>query len=84
MLSINLPTTVEKQLWEVVHDSYDGNLQAAITAFLKLHKKYGWKEQLLEDVRSIRSEVRRKGGIKAKTINDAVERYRKSIGASGA
>lgn len=84
MLSINLPTTLEKQLWDVVQDSYHGNLEAAIAAFLKLHKKYGWKEQLLEDVQSIRTEVRRKGGIKAKTIDDAVKRYRKSIGASGA
>jgi hypothetical protein len=46
--------------------------------------RIGWKEQLFKDVRSIRSEVRRKGGIKAKTIDDAVRRYRKTIGASGA
>ncbi len=84
MLSVNLPTPLEKQLWNVVQDNYGGNLQAAIKAFLKLHKKYGWKEQLREDVQSIRSEVRRKGGIKAKTIDDAVRRYRQSIGSSRA
>jgi hypothetical protein len=79
MISIELPTPLEKHFWEIVRDDYDGDLQAAITAFLKLHKKYGWKEQLLEDVESIRSEVKRKGGIKAKTIDDAIKRYRKNI-----
>jgi hypothetical protein len=59
-------------------------LKIAILAFLHLHEKYGWKEQLRKDVQSIRSEVHRKGGIKAKTIDDAVKRYRKTIGASGA
>jgi hypothetical protein len=44
----------------------------------------GWKEQLLKDVQSIRSEIRRKGGIKAKTIDDMVRRYRKTMGASNA
>jgi len=84
MLSINLPTRLEKQLWDVVQDSYRGNLQVAMIAFIKLHKKYGWKEQLLEDVQSIRSEVRRKGGINAKSIEAAVKKYRKSIGTSRA
>ncbi|MGH7595809.1 MAG: hypothetical protein ACREOI_05620 [bacterium] len=46
--------------------------------------RIGWKDQLLKDVQSIRFEVRRKGGIKAKTIDAAVRRYRKTIGASGA
>ncbi len=84
MVSVELPKTVEKQLWNVVQNSYQGNMQIAILAFLELHEKYGWKEQLLKDVHSIRSEVRRKGGIKTKTIDDAVKRYRKTIGASGA
>jgi hypothetical protein len=84
MLSVELPKTVEKQLWNVVQRSYQGNMKIAILAFLELHEKYGWKEQLLKDVQSIRSEVRRKGGIKAKTIDDAVKRYRKTIDASGA
>ena len=47
MISIDLPTTLEKHFREIVQDSYGGNLQAAIAAFLKLHQKYGWKEQLL-------------------------------------
>jgi len=84
MLSVELPKTIEKQLRDVVQSSYQGNLKIAILAFLQLHEKYGWKEQLLKDVQSIRSEIRRKGGIKAKTIDEAVKRYRKTIGAAGA
>ena len=84
MLSVELPKTIEKQLRDVVQSSYQGDLKIAILAFLHLHEKYGWKEQLLKDVQSIRSEVRRKGGIKAKTIDAAVKRYRRSMGASSA
>ena len=80
MLSIDLPADIEKHLRDVVQDSYNGNLQAAISSFLKLHEKYGWKEQLLEDVESIRSEVRRKGGIRLKEIDNAIKRYRKNMG----
>jgi hypothetical protein len=61
MLSIDLPSDTEKRLKDVVQNSYDGNLPFAITTFLKLHEKYGWKEQFLEDVASIRSEVHKKG-----------------------
>jgi hypothetical protein len=39
-----------------VQDSYSGNVQAAVIAFLRLHDKFGWKEQYLEDVTSIREE----------------------------
>jgi len=46
----------------------------------KPHEKRGWKKQLLEDVKSVRSEVRRRGGIKQKAINDAIKKYRKSVG----
>jgi len=84
MLSLKLPATLEKHLRDVVQQSYHGDLQAAIATFLRLHEKYGWKEQLLNDVESIRSEVRRKGGIKTKTIEDAIKRHRKNIGTSGA
>jgi flavodoxin len=85
MLSVKLPKTLEKQLRRVVQKNYQGDLQIAIVAFLKLHEKYGWKEQFLKDVEAIREEVRRRGGIKkAKTIDDAVKRYRKSIGESRA
>jgi hypothetical protein len=84
MLSVQLPKRLEKHFWDVVQDSYKGDLQTAITAFLRLHEKYGWKEQLLRDVQSIRSEVRRKSGFKAKTIDEAIRKYRKKAGASGA
>jgi hypothetical protein len=84
MLSIELPTDVEHHLKEVVQKSYNGNLQVAITSFLRLHEKYGWKEQLREDVESIRSEVRQKGGISSKTIDEAITRYRKQRETSDA
>ncbi len=76
MISIDLPRGLEKHFRDIVRDDYDGNLQAAIEAFLKLHEKFGWKEQLFKDVQAIYSEVRRKGGIKAQTIDDAIKRYR--------
>ncbi len=77
MLSIELPTDVEQHLKEVVQKNYNGNIQIAITSFLRLHEKYGWKEQLLEDVEAIRSEIRHKGGISSKTIDEAITKYRK-------
>jgi hypothetical protein len=82
MLSVELPKTVERQLRDVVQKSYQGDIQIAIVAFLKLHEKYGWKEQFLKDVEAIREEVRRRGGIKAKTIDAAIKKYRKNLGAS--
>lgn len=78
MLSVKLPKTLEKQLREVVQKIYQGDLQVAIVAFLRLQEKYGWKEQFIKDVEAIREEVRRRGGIKAKTIDEAIKRYRKS------
>jgi hypothetical protein len=48
------------------------------------HFRSGWKEQLLKAVQSIRSEVRRKGGIEAKTIAGTVKSYRKMMDASSA
>lgn len=80
MISVDLPTTLEKHLIDVVQDSYDGDLPAAIAALLELHEKYGWKAQLLTDVESVRSEVRKKGGIKAEAIDDAIKKYRQSVG----
>lgn len=84
MLSVELPKTVEKQLREVVRDSYQGDLSIAMLAFLRLHQKYGWKEQLHDDVRSVRAEVRRKGGVKAKTIEAAIKRHRRNTSHSHA
>jgi flavodoxin len=83
MISINLPTALEKHFMDVIQENYDGDLPSAIAAFLKLHEKYGWKEQLLEDVKSVRSEVRRKGGIKAETIDQTIRKYRYRLGESG-
>jgi flavodoxin len=76
MITLDLPETLEKHFWDVVRDSYHGDLQTAMAAFLRLHDKYGWKEQFLKDVKSVREEVRRKGGIQEKTIEDVVKKYR--------
>lgn len=76
MLSIELPKEVEQHLKEVVQKSYHGDVQIAITSFLRLHEKYGWKEQFREDVKAIRAEVRRQGGVSSQTIHDAITRYR--------
>ena len=84
MISIDLPETLEKRFWNVVRESYDGDPQTAMKAFLKLHEKYGWKEQLHEDVESLRAEMRRRGGIKEETIEEAVQKYRRNLEASSA
>jgi hypothetical protein len=76
MITLDLPEDLEKHFWHVVLDNYHGDLQAAMIAFLQLHEKYGWKEQFVRDVESIREEVRRRGGIKEKDIEGAVRRYR--------
>ena len=83
MITLDLPETLEKHLWNIVRDSYNGDLQAAVTAFLKLHEKYGWKEQFVKDITSVREEVRRIGGIKEKAIEDTIKRHRETIGKSG-
>ena len=77
MITLQLPEALEKHFWEVVQDSYSGDVQAAVIAFLRLHDKFGWKDQFLEDVTSIRTEVKRQGCIKEKVIEDAIERYRR-------
>jgi len=84
MLSISLPAKIEKRFINVVQESYNGDMQVAITFLLKLHEKYGWKEQLLEDVMSIRAEVHRLGDIIAPTIDEAIIKYRNSKGNSNA
>jgi hypothetical protein len=48
MISIELSPDIEKQFSEIVRDSYGGNSQTAIVTLLKLHRKYGWKEQLTQ------------------------------------
>ncbi len=76
MLSLELPTEIEQHLKQIVQKNYHGNFQIAMTAFLRLHEKYGWKEQFREDVEAIRSAVRQQGGISSQTIEDAIRRYR--------
>jgi hypothetical protein len=76
MIVLDLPEDLEKHFWNIVRDSYHGDLQAAVTAFLKLHEKYGWKEQFVKDIKSVREEVRRAGGIKERVIEENVKRYR--------
>ncbi len=78
MISIELSPDIEKQFTEVVRDSYDGNSQDAIVTLLKRHRKYGWKEQLRQNVDSVRAEVRRKGGIRSEHIENAIKKYRKT------
>jgi hypothetical protein len=84
MLAIELPVDIEKNFMDVVQSNYNGNIQAAIISLLKLHEKYRWKEQLSEDVESIRAEVRQKGGIRSKDIEKAIKKYRKSTAKSNA
>ena len=84
MLSVNLPEPLELHLNAIVQESYHGDMQAALADFLLLHEKYGWKEQLRRDVKSIRAEVHRQGGITEKAIEQAVKKYRKPSGASRA
>lgn len=81
MITIELPTDVERHLNEVVKKSYHGDLLTAMTSFLRLYEKYGWKEQLRQDVNAIRGEVRRQGGVSEEAIDDAVIRYRKEQAA---
>ena len=80
MIALNLPSSLEKHFREVVRESYADNLQVAIAAFLQLHDKYGWKEQLWHDVQAVRGEVRRRGRIDAKAIDTAIQKYRHSLG----
>jgi hypothetical protein len=76
MITLDLPEIFEKYFWHVVRDSYNGDVQAAMTALLNLHEKHGWKEQFVKDIQSVRAEVQRRGGIKEKTIEEGVKRYR--------
>jgi hypothetical protein len=79
MISIELSPDIEKQLLGIIRDSYDGNTQNAIVTLLKLHRKYGWKEQLRQNVDSVRAEVRRRGGIRSEDIGNAIKRYRRTV-----
>lgn len=84
MISIEVSPDIEKQFAEVIRKNYDGNSQAAIVTLLELHRKYGWKEQLRQDVDSIRAEVRQSGGIRPQDIDAAIRKYRKTAEFSDA
>jgi len=43
------------------------------------NEKDSRQEQLLKDVKAIRSAVRRRGGINAKMIDEAIKKYRKNV-----
>ena len=76
MIIFDLPEDLEKHFWHVVRDNYHGDLQAVVIACLQLHAKHGWKEQFVKDIKSVREEVRRTGGIKERMIEEGVKRYR--------
>jgi len=82
MISIELSKKIERNFKNIVRESYNGDVESAIISFLKLHRKYAWKEQLLEDVESIRFEVRRQGGITMQEINQTVRKYRRIVDKS--
>ncbi len=77
MLAIELPKEVEQRFQEVVQIRYHGNVKKAMMSLLRLHDRYGWKEQLREDVESVRTEVRQQGGISDEAIDEAVSTYRR-------
>ena len=79
MLALDLPRELEDHFREVVRDRYDGNLTAAIATFLKLHDQPGWKEQLRQDVLTVRREVQRNGSIDATVIDKTIAKYRRAI-----
>ena len=84
MISIELTPEIERQFLGLVRDGYDGDLQNAIVTLLRLHQKYGWKEQLRQNVDSVRIEVRRWGGVSSEDIDNAIKRYRKTAISSDA
>ncbi len=77
MFAFNLPEEDEQHFQEVVQIRYHGNVQDAMASLLRLHDRYGWKEQLREDVESVRTEVRRQAGISDKAIDEAISTYRR-------
>jgi len=78
VISIELSPDIERQFLGVIRDSYDGNSQNAVVTLLRLHRRYGWKEQLRQNADSVRAEVRRRGGISSEDIDNAIKRYRKT------
>ena len=79
MISIELSPAVEKRFYAIVQETYDGDLKKTFLTLLNLHNKYGWKEQLVKDVKSIRSEVRKQREIKVDQIENTIKKYRKTL-----
>lgn len=77
MLALKLPKDVEQHFQEVVRTQYHGDVEEAMISLLRLYERYGWQEQLREDVESIRAEVRRCGGTSEAAIDDAIAAYRR-------
>ena len=77
MLTLELPKEVEQHFHKVVRTQYHGDAQEAMISLLRLYDRYGWKEQLWDDVESIRTEVHRQGGVSEETIDEAISRYRR-------
>lgn len=82
MLTLELPTDLEEHFQEIVQNQYHGNIPRAVSSLLRLYDKYGWKEQLREDIDAIRDEVFRQGGISSETIDEAIVTYRKQRNSS--
>ena len=78
MLSIELSADIERHFQEVVQKNFRGNVGEAFNSLLLLHDKYGWKEQLKEDVATVRTKIREHGGINSRAISDAITQYRKT------
>ena len=76
MLALELPEEVEQRFHEVVRTQYHGNVKEAMISLLQLYDRYGWKIQFRDDVESIRTEVRRQGGISEDAIDEAISTYR--------
>ena len=82
MLALELPKEIEQHFHEVVETRYHGDAQKAMMSLLRLYDRYGWKEQLRDDVESVRAEVHHQGGISEDVIDDAIARYRKGTAVS--
>jgi hypothetical protein len=80
---LQLTPEVEQHFRDVVEDSFYGNTQIAVASMLSLHEKYGWKEQLRQDVEAIRVKFRHKGFINPEAIKRAITRHRESRGVEG-
>ncbi|MCP4399955.1 MAG: hypothetical protein GY801_21940 [bacterium] len=82
MLALEVSKEIEQHFHEVVQTRYHGDVQEAMMSLLRLYDRYGWKEQLRNDVESIRAEVHRQGGISDDAVDDAIAQYRRRSSVS--